>query len=302
VTATTAMRSRSAYEQRNSLVQYLASQLVRGRLALILGAGASAGFGLPGWSDLLLRICGAARIRPPKGNLTQMAETLESKIGDREKFVRTLHKCLYRGTSSSAVIDSELLRAVGSVVMALSRRGVGEVITFNFDDILERHLRQNGFAVDSVCSLPDWFGNCDARIYHPHGSLPAATRVDKAQAESVVITQADYDRIVDKGDSPWNELLLTVMRSRTCLFIGLSGQDQNVCSLLSNVGSSHATKRTREAYWGIRFGLDKPPVSDAPETMWTKRKVFAAHVKSYGDLPGLLLEVCQLAATMRLHP
>ncbi|HKY35313.1 MAG TPA: SIR2 family protein [Polyangiaceae bacterium] len=91
------------------------------------------------------------------------------------------------------------------------------------------------------------------------------------------------------------QLLQTGLRAKTHLFVGLSGEDQNLKSMLKRVQDDHA-RQGEHLYWGVRFSADE---NDPLRNMWDMRGVFQHTVRDYDDVPRLLLRVCQRAAELR---
>ena len=88
--------------------------------------------------------------------------------------------------------------------------------------------------------------------------------------------------------------MMPALRRRTFVFIGLSGDDANLDSLLVDVRDSHASLRENTAYWGVTF--KKSPAQADPH--WEPRGVFVKAVKDYdSDLPRILFAICQEAAS-----
>ena len=67
------MADRTKYEDPAFLNDYLARQLRKGSLAVILGAGASCGFGLPGWETLVDRMFAKSSATKPATLSPEMA-------------------------------------------------------------------------------------------------------------------------------------------------------------------------------------------------------------------------------------
>jgi hypothetical protein len=150
-----------------------------------------------------------------------------------------------------------------------------------------------GFDVKSIASMPSWSGRSDVYVYHPHGILPQKSKEEVKSG--IVFAQIHYDRIVGKSGNLWRQQLLSILQSNTCLFIGLSGADNNLKSILSEVKESHACM-AKHVYWGVRFSTD---INDPRKVIWEERGVYQQTLENYGKLPSWLFEICQ-RATQRL--
>jgi hypothetical protein len=297
MTMLTLLRDRDFYDDPSRLKDFLAEQLFNGRLALFLGAGVSTRFELPTWISLLERLAAQAGIAlPDELGPEDAAEWLLTTCfgNDRLAFARAVHLALFQGCDASfaSLRQSDLLAALGALVMTSSRGSAG-VVTFNFDDILETYLRLHGFDVASIASAPAWNSRTDVKVYHPHGLLP----IGHPEASTpVVFTRKDFDAIVGKNDVVWRQVLLGVSRSSTCLFIGLSGNDSNLTSLLDETNTSHPARLRGDIFWGVRFSAN---ASDPRRMTWENRGVFQQVVASHDELPTWLFEIAQKAAALR---
>lgn len=282
------------WESRERLLDALAYRLTRKRLSLYLGAGASFAFKLPDWTKLVDNLFDqAGESRPtPKNDITQSEELLMDHFnGDRKAFAKAIQMALYRDyTHDSVAVDANpLLSAIGALVMSSARGSVSHVITLNYDNILEDHLARRGFTVSSVAKLPTWDSDSDIEILHPHGLLDIKTSIEPASA--VVLTGLDYDDIVGDVKNLWRQRITNILRSTTCIFIGLSGNDANLTSQLADVSKDH-TVTGKEPFWGVRLGTDS-------NSMWKARGVYSVKLSSYDEIPGFIFEICRRAASLR---
>jgi len=288
----------SFFSRPENVLKHLARRLAEGRLSLVLGAGVSAGLGLPGWGELLDRCFNALGQARPIGKSEQdVGDSLRSFVGgDRGRLAKVVQDSLYlRFTRSLRTMqENRLLVALGAMIMSASRSNVVPIISFNYDDLLEVYLGYHGFVVIPVFELPAWASRADATVFHPHGFLSSAE--GRTPAGSIIISQIDYD---DGGDKwiPWKNLIFDRLSSTTPLFIGLSGKDQNLKALLAHLKEVHASRSTGEAYWGFRVALADDEFTD----QWDIRGVGQHSLNSYDDLPAELLRICQLAAEFRSH-
>lgn len=290
------MTSRDDFADSETLVKYLASQLQRGRLALILGAGLSVPFGLPDWIGLINRLYEMQGANVPPGQTPpRLAEYFRVTYFPRDKpgYIRAVQQALYRGVNADFEVlrKNDTLAAIASLIMAPRRGSTSEVYTFNFDNLLEIFLNYHGFVTASLSGARFWAGYADARVCHPHGMLP----FDRGHAcsEDIVFDQASYSAVVGKESDPWHQRMRVCMAEHTCLFIGLSGRDVNLDSLLHAVRDKHASRDDNTAFWGVSFSAGDEKVD---RTIWEERGVFVHQLRSYEDLGKFLFGICQEAA------
>ncbi len=116
------MNFRDQWDNRNTLLNYLADQLAWGRLAIILGAGTSMSFGLPNWPTLVKKLFEkASEPVPDEDNLELLAEHFRRTFfgKDYEGYVSAIHDALYEGVDSSfeSLRKGSTLAAIGSLVL-----------------------------------------------------------------------------------------------------------------------------------------------------------------------------------------
>ena len=292
------MTTHEDFATEDTLRQYLANQLVLGRLSLVVGAGISLHFGLPSWRALVRRLFRNKKGPMPRRSTSEaQAEYFRHKYyeDDEGGLIEAVHAALYRG----AKVDFATLRGhttlagIGALLMASRRGSISEVITLNYDDLLEIYLRYHGIVAQSVVKEEHWTGYADVMVYHLHGFVPF--RTEEERSERVVLDQQSYSRF--SVSTLWGQIALSIMRRRTCLFIGLSGSDQNLDTLLNAVSDTHASREERTRYWGVTFSTD---VRNEPlRQQWQARNVFFKGVSDYDtDLPRFLFGICQEAASL----
>jgi hypothetical protein len=288
-----------SWEDRDVVQDFLAGQLLKGRVALILGSGVSAPFGLPSWENLINKIYQQKGLTPePELTLAQQAEVFKVTHcrKDPVEYASEVKRALYEGVNIDFWTLKPLLAAIGALVMASKRGSASTIVTFNFDDILEMYLEFHGFVSTSIVSDRSWSDNADVRIFHPHGLLPF--RPGTPSNIDIVLDQASFSSVL-RGDRGrlWRDTLMTIMRSHLCLFVGLSGSDPHLESLLSECRTEHASLAEGLAFWGLRF-TDSSNLSW--RTLWAERGVSTWVVTDYDRaLPEFLLEICQRAARLR---
>lgn len=281
-----------SYNSEDKLKNLLAKALKNGHLRLVIGAGASMGFDLPNWDKLVEKIATTNSLSPDGNDVKEQSQWLldEGFKGDKNRFASEVKKALYMdfdGTLTK-LTSSPLLRALGALSMAGLRGGVTEIVSFNFDNLLALYLQCHGFVVESTAVLPSLSTKCDAEVLHVHGCLP----YDKSmESRSIVFTESDYDSEVNDRTSLWNQRVAYIFRSNICLFIGLSGNDGNLRSLIMDAKANHALKESH-IYWGVRFASKH---DDNRKGMFKKNGIHQVTI-SHDDLPNWLLDITQLAA------
>lgn len=212
--------------------------------ALFLGAGVSASANMPSWDKLLQSIMGDIQSLKPDtlsafkqlnthvyeqcgdSNLI-MARYLEKAISlnkNKEVFTSIIQKHLY-----SKEHKSELLSILANIV---KEKKVDEVITYNFDDILEQELEKIGAKQSkdftSISKDAEISEHNKLPIYHVHGIIPEKGPTD----ENVVFTEEEYHNRY-KEVYHWSNIeQLHAMSRKHCFFIGLSMVDPNLRRLL----------------------------------------------------------------------
>lgn len=212
---------------RRSLWRVVKELNADGRLALFVGAGVSMGCGLPGWSELVSRVVTNTWKEQPdlaallvKDKNILAARYARQKAGGR--FNRIVHGCLYQD-------DVELSRCV----WAIARSGVRQICTFNFDDLLAEALLTEGR--ECVIATPDEpfrTSHEGSTVYHLHGVLPRLYRDGELDAARIVFSEDDYHNLYSDPYSWANIVQLSLLTSKSVLFIGLSMQDPNLRRLI----------------------------------------------------------------------
>ena len=290
------MPLRSDFANEKKLLGFLAGQLRQGRLALFLGAGISVPFGLPGWPELLKKMFAAEKSTPDKSaRVEKQAEAFRAKYypTDHLGYAKAIHDSLYAGvnTGFDALRQNATLAAIGSLVMASRRGTVSKVATFNFDNILELYLAYHGYVVRSIGEERAWAEAGDVTVLHPHGLIPYGC--PQESSSKIVFDRTSYAKVIGNDKNPWRQQLLCILRTHTCLFVGLSGDDDNLLSMLIDAKEGHASQPHSSAFWGVTFTTK--PKDDG--NIWESNRVFRKVISDFKtDLPRLLFAVCQEAA------
>lgn len=293
------------YESR--YVDYLAKSLVEGTLVVVLGAGASAGAGLPDWAMLVKRLTVKAGLTTDEVTSHSTADELQ-RLADEVKrdfcrndervFADLVRECLYDGVVLSPnLVRTELLESLGALMTGSRRGSVRRILSYNFDSNLEWYLHLHGIITRVIVRPPALEGAEDVRIYHPHGFLPHPDFRSTGSDFVLLGLQAANLRLGTAGD-PWFELVRHLLRTGVGLVVGMSlrsFRDRSIAPLLSTVGSELRESRPT-AFW-----LVDAADSDACGTDETTKELLDSNVvpifwRHTSDVPNLLYRVCRQAA------
>lgn len=284
------------YEQdRSKAVEHMAQCLHDGTLALLIGAGASAGLGLPTWKELV-EDCAKACSIPYDANdlstnagIVSLTSRIERECKDARTFIEKVHATLYRNSRSAQrdFLRQELLLALGSMVMKSRRGSIRDVITFNFDDVLERYMRIHGFSVQVVYNIPTLIRDDDVTVYHPHGFVPLERGVSQS-SDFLIFSKNSFDERLGDALNGWTQLTIDTLTRKVGLFVGLSVEGPNFGPAMQQV--KNRIKDTRPTgFWFVRDSE-----AERIEQLRDWRAVPIV-VKEYQEIPEILFAICQSA-------
>ncbi|MCB9779928.1 MAG: SIR2 family protein [Alphaproteobacteria bacterium] len=235
----------------------LAATIRRGDCVAFVGAGFSAGAGLPNWWRLLDRICACAegglaasapevelvRKRLDAKRLQEDGSTRPFDPGEAEMLAQLLKDAM----SEEGAFQNALTQALGqpNETAAFRRRRSNllqvpfrAILTTNFDGLLpgvypqadayRRLLREEEHWSWAHRFWPDPTGGAPsgAPVYQLHGNLDSS--------DSIVFTKGDY-RARLYGSRGYLDFLKALMASRTFLFLGFSLGDEYLNLLRSDL-------------------------------------------------------------------
>ncbi len=177
--------------------------------------------------------------------------------------------------------------------MSLARLEAAEVITPNFDDLLEWYMQLHGFSTQVVTNTPELLDSrTNVRLYHLHGFLPLDD--DRyASSQRIVFTRAQFvARLADEGSTPWNSLLLSRLHSKLLLGIGTSMTDINIDTKLELARQQVGETRP--------LGFVVNTHDDDDKARLLRQGLIPVAVDSHDEVPGLLLSVCMRAADLNV--
>lgn len=280
---------------------YLAKNLIKGTLALVIGAGVSKSFGLPLWSELVKRCLKKVNLDDEVNESTSVddlrlkMEKVEDKVGDPYRYREIVRDCLYQGLDFSdyAVIKNDLLISFGALLMGSQRGSIHDVVSYNFDDLLEWYLNLHGYKTQVIKDLPSLFQNAsDVRIYHPHGFLPKIH--PDSPSNFLIFSQMSYDKMGEEFYRLWRNLSREILLQKVVIFVGLSGEDAIFGPMLVEV-MSKIEKTRLTGFWLFGSSVKKDKID-----YFKKRNIVPLCFNSYKEIPKFILQVCQKAAELSI--
>lgn len=203
--------------------------LNEGYAGLLLGGGVSKALGLPSWSKLVLDI--AEEKFPGEYDLTKDYPTNELKaITDRVRtackdlptYYELTKKHLYAAvTFDFRSLDKDLLIALSSLIIGKKRGNVSNVVTLNFDSVLEWYLTVNGMDVNVLSKDQLFHRSADVNITHIHGFLPYHPDLGK-NSDFLIFSQEEFeDRFMSENDY-WKDYYTEFFRGHVFLAVGIN--------------------------------------------------------------------------------
>lgn len=246
--------------ERDLIVNEISESYKKGQFCMFLGAGVSSSAGVPDWNTLLNSLFAnyltnafdehrsisdsdinqiVNRLNEVDSQSTLMAaryirKGLSEKDSKNSSFNTEVSSHLYKLRDKSKSLDSELIKSI--TTLCIPRRTgarVRSIITYNFDDLLERQLSKTHIIHKSVYCDIDQTDPEQLPIYHVHGFLPENmcdySNMDKS---TFVFSEEGYHKIYSDPYHWSNLVQLNSLRENTCLMIGLSMTDPNLRRLL----------------------------------------------------------------------
>lgn len=247
-------------EERQLILTRLASKYQKGQMSLFLGAGLSSSAGMVDWKILLdslfINLISTSFSDGSKlsdedikqiterfsiiqdGSSVALARYLRAGLASEskgeEKFIDAVRKGLYSLRNQEFPLDSKLFKTVAKLCMP-TRTGskIRSIITYNFDDLLERSLEKNNIRHSSIYSDNNSYTLDDLPIYHVHGFLPEdSSNYEGLERNTFVFSEEGYHKIYSEPYHWSNLVQLNSLRELNCVFIGLSMTDPNLRRLL----------------------------------------------------------------------
>ncbi|MDO5866208.1 MULTISPECIES: SIR2 family protein [Paenarthrobacter] len=294
----------------NQVMSVLRDLDTKDHFSILLGAGASAGVGLPDWNSLSKRLLILSGAIDDDQTATAFlaaqdpALAAEAAKSSSAKWDDTLIDALYGGS-----VDEPEPGALHLAAAALALQhppGAVELFTLNFDLLIERAIEEVADEVGKTVSLFTRTKGMprgkpsDFEVHHLHGALDPITR----EAKDIVLTLSEFSALVVE-QHPWQATALDNALQRGPLILaGTSYRDADIRSWLH--GLSTATKDRVVVFLARQgLGLNKTQfekVQEALEQQWVAIGVQPVITQDYADAAQALKELPHLEATDYLPP
>jgi hypothetical protein len=230
------------------------------KMTLVCGAGISVSAGLPSWKNYIKKIVSVFLIHwkelekentkykhfaPKKMSINFLEEFYEHNYPNfdlADEFINDdplilaqliknciepnnwkylLRESLY-GHDRMGLFSSKLIDFLCHLVHR--NNNISSIITYNYDDILERTFDKLNFKTNSIISENHYKQWNEFPIYHVHGILPFKGGIEG----KIYLSEEDYLTDIIKPNSWYNQLHANKLTSSCCLFIGLSFNDPSL--------------------------------------------------------------------------
>lgn len=221
-------------EERDLRVAKLHKEFHEVQMSLFVGAGLSCSLGVPGWGELLAQLTSLIQkevkdypqyqaIKKDSANSFLIIARYLNNAAERNKisFVAEIRNRLYKSTKMSS-------RFMDAVIELLKENRIGEVITYNFDTLLEQRMTEEGISNAPIDCQNKRVRN-ELPVMHVHGVIhPFDTGFDK----NVVLCELDYHQLYRDSYHWANVAQLYALTHTKCIFVGLSMTDPSLRRLL----------------------------------------------------------------------
>ena len=298
----------SRYLTHSKAIDFLSENLTKGYLNLFLGSGVSSSFGLPSWDVLINRMILLAvdeNLLPASHDLIantdstpdelqRLAERLKQKIKNEDKLLEFLSRSLYEGIQVNnlhSIIQNKLLISLGALLIGSKRGKVNQIMTLNYDNIIEWYLSLYGYISNSIYDLPKLEGNEDVRILHPHGYIPHPD-LDNTIHKGIIFDFKSVNERLGKPGDIWNEKMRNFLRSGICLFVGLSYRsfkDFSLSPTFTLIGTEIKSLRP------LGFWIICDPISQDEENDFLDYRIVPIRLDKT-NVPDFIFKICSEAS------
>lgn len=273
--------------KRARLIQDAQYDFSEGHNTFFFGAGLGPGVNMPTWNELLDDLLDKAQKNSHSAigsaDYTDIDQScnhsaliigryIESGFADMKEFTNQMKASLYKNNPQPT---SDLYKVI---VEAIKTKKVEQVITFNYDDLVETALIQAKFPVHSIFDRSHYSGS-DFPVYHVHGMIPQTREIESTP----VLSEKEYHTLYKESFHWSNVVQLQALSSTTCFFIGLSLNDPNLRRLLdiSRYGINRDSATDRPCHYAL---LERKPLKTGSPNPAKDAEHFAMQERMMADL------------------
>lgn len=264
-------------EERADIIKKAQEIIAQDNNVLFLGAGVSMSAKMPSWKDLLKGLMGEVKqlksttleafkelslhVLEECGDsnliMGRYLQTAISLYDDKAVFSKLIQKYLYNTEHTSP-----LLKNLATII---KQRKVSEVITYNFDNLLEQNLSdlkmKDSIDYTAISKDAEIKGHNTLPIYHVHGIIPKEGPVD-----TVVFSEEEYHKRYSTAYHWSNVEQLHALSRMHCFFVGLSMTDPNLRRLLDVAKEMNKSNGINHYAFLQRKKLESYCISDVNKT------------------------------------
>lgn len=264
-------------DEREEILRKAKEMVAQDNNVLFLGAGVSMSAKMPSWKDLLKGLMGEVKQlkEPTLEAFKELSSHVLEECGDSNlimgRYLQTAISLYDNKAVFSALIQKYLYNdnSTSPLLMNLARivqqKRVNEVITYNFDNLLEQNLAKLNLrdSVDytAISKDAEIKGHNTLPIYHVHGIIPKEGPVD-----TVVFSEEEYHKRYSTAYHWSNVEQLHALTRMHCFFIGLSMTDPNLRRLLDAAKEMNKSNGINHFAFLQRKRLENYCVSDVNKT------------------------------------
>ena len=288
-------------DNRKKCVHLCANYLNKGKLGLVLGAGASKALKLPDWYDLLtvaLKSLAVLHTLPPKKDYTnqelkEAAGKVKRHFGaNTNDYLDLIQGTLYDGFKPNfANANKDLLIALSTLFVGKKRGNVTSVVTYNFDSVLEWYLDVVGLSSTQLGNNYIAGVIPDVEILHLHGYLPHSPDFGKRSSD-ILLTKKDFeDRQV--GSSHYKTIMADFYQRHLFITVGMSATSivDDICPYLRQLHDQNGiNKITRDQPFGVALISD---CSEEERLTMIEDGIIPLVEPTHDEIPNIIFEIAQ---------
>ncbi|MBD5523482.1 MAG: hypothetical protein HDR04_03515 [Lachnospiraceae bacterium] len=181
----------------------------------------------------------------------ELAEYIRTMVGELfgirgndELINRILHEYIKESFGVKWDADNKIVgydeSTLKAVVEMMENKNIRRAITYNYDDLLEISLREDGNRVETIVpeEKKEFAEGTDVyRVYHCHGLVPVRDSADLEQITSqIILTETSYYNEEASNYSLANVLQAYSMNYCNLLYVGFSGADYTFRRIIRGLG------------------------------------------------------------------